>query len=187
MGPYESPTFLGRKDKIALGMTMGQLMKGVVLLLGLLTFWLVLLDHVGLIMSGLGFIVSLIGAVLLLTVKIGGVRIPAYLMKMLMMTIRRPAYVADSFLALQVVEPLLGSAVPGVAPESDEAVPTPGRLRGLLSLGRLKAVSASRDPNNRYMAGAQMDSVQVNVVVQVRRQLRSLLNEFRALLPKFRR
>ena len=173
-----------------MGMTMGQLMKSVVLLLGLLTFWLVLLDHIGLIVSGLGFVVSLIGTVVLSAVKIGGVRIPSYLMKMLMMTVRRPAYVADAVLALQVAEPLVGSAVPGVLGgtlESEEPASPPGRLRGLLYRGRLKAVSAARDPNKRNMAKAQMDSVQANLVVDGRRQLRSLLREFRAFLPRLRR
>ena len=188
MGPYDSPTFLGRKDKIAMGMTMGQLMKAIGLLMGLLTFWLILIDHVGMIVSGLGFLITLIGTVVVVTVKIGGVKIPAYLMKMTMMSIRRPAYVADALGALQLLEPTVAGLGSGAGVGTAEVEgPPPGLLRRLLSGGRKKAVAAAKDQDNRYMAKAQMDSVSANAVTEGRRQIRSLLKEFAAFLPKFRK
>ena len=186
MGPYESPTFLGRKDKIAMGMSMGELMKAIVLLMGLLLFWLLLLDYVGLIVCGLGFVVSLIGAIVIATVKIGGVKIPIYVVKMVKMSFRRPAYVAEALGALQVFEPTvdvfdLGSGVP------EEKRPPPSLLRRLLFRGKDQAMAVARDQDKRYMAKAQIDSVSANAVTEGRRQMRSLLKEFKAFLPKIRR
>ena len=185
MGPYDSPTFLGRKDKIAMGMTMGQLIKGIGLMMGLLTFWLILIDHVGMLVAVIGFVVSLVGTVVVLSVKISGVKIPAYLMKLVMMSIRRPAYVAEALGALQVLEPKVDFLLPS-ASGLDEA-PRVGLLRRLFSVGRKRTVAAVQDQDNRYMAKAQVDSVSANAFTEGRRQFRSLLKEFAAFLPKFRR
>lgn len=185
MGPYDSPTFLGRKDKIAMGMTMGQLLKAVCLLMGLLLFWLLLIDHIGLIMCGVGLVVSLIGTIVISTVKVSGVKIPAYLMKMVMMTVRRPAYVADAVVALQSLEPAMDDRHASDAVEVTES--SPGLLRRIVSRGKSKAVTAAKDQDNRYLAKAQADAVSANAWVEGRRQVRSLLKEFQAFLPKFRR
>ena len=178
-----------------MGMTMGQLMKGILVLFVLLIFWLLMIDHVGLIGTGLGFVVSLVGTLVLSAVKIGGVRIPPYLFKMTMMMLRRPAYVADAVLALQVAEPSMNTGAAAVVGAgsmvlADGAVDgqvSGGLLRRLMSRGKKQAVVAVKDPNNRYMAKAQFDSVQANALVEGRRQMRSLLKEFRQFLPKFRR
>lgn len=188
MESYDSPTFLGRKDKIALGMTMGQLTKGIGLVMGLLLFWLLLIDQVTVIGAGVGFAVSLIGAIILSAVKISGVKIPSYVFKATMMMIRRPAYAADAVAALEPPAPTPEFSQPvGDAAAEDAEMPPPKGLRKLLRRGRGRALEAAKDKDNQYMAKAQADAAAANAMVEGRRQLRSLAREFRAFLPRLRR
>ena len=205
MGPYESPTFLNRKDKIAFGMTMSQLGIGIGLVMGLLLFWLLLPVHV-IVQLG-GFLVNLIAVLVIMTVRISGVRIPAYLFRAFSMWLRRPAYVAVADLAINqlpdfdAIDAPLGTAAAdgAVAAESgavalDEfgepvEVPPKGWRKITFLLRRLTGLLGRRakDQETRYQVKAQADGVAAEAIVGGRQQLRSLMRELRDLLPRFRR
>ena len=90
LGSYDSPTFLGQKDKYMLGLSLPELM--VSMAIGAFWFFLMFLIPVGFLIRIL-ISLPLTGASMsLLFVRISGLSIPGYLLLSLVRLFRRPSY-----------------------------------------------------------------------------------------------
>ena len=159
-GNYDSPTFLGRKDKVLLGMTGGQ----VVVFMGSIVLW----SMVAFSMD-LGFLmrVVLFGplhglTVAMLTVKIGGTLLPSYLLLALKSMVLTPLYhSSDAEMRSGLPEWAAQRRMQGMAGEG-EALPdgTMGRIFYRLKMmgkrtERQARGEAARDA--RYMAEMEIE------------------------------
>ena len=104
LGSYDSPTFLGQKDKYMLGLSLPELM--VSMSIGAFWFFLMFLIPVGFLIRA-AIALPLTGASMsLLFVRIAGLSIPGYLLLSLVRVFRRPSYE-------EVQEFVLGDRPPG--------------------------------------------------------------------------
>lgn len=94
MGTYDSPTFLGNKDKLVMGMTIGQ----VALFIGAGVFWLMLaLSFEFSVLMSLALFGPAHGAtVAFFLVKLSGMSIPMYLLAMVQSMVSATVYHVDA-------------------------------------------------------------------------------------------
>ena len=163
VGPYDSPTFLGSKDKLLLGMTMMQV--GAFMGSGIMWFMVAFALDMSMTQRLLVFGPAHVLTVVIVSVRVGGgLMIPVYLMLMLRSLVVTPLYHAT------VVE------VRGGLPEwledeiKDEPVfahgdpPSTGMARKFLSSMRLFGQGAARHGRSqraeevRNMASVEMEN-----------------------------
>ena len=99
MEPYDSPTFLGNKDKLLLGMTIGQV--GVFMGSGLLWLMIALAAEFSTLMSLLIFGPAHALTAALFLVKLSGMALPMYLPAMLASLATAAVYHVDAAVARQ--------------------------------------------------------------------------------------
>lgn len=186
MGPYDSPTFLGRKDKIVMGLTLGQL--GIVLGGGLVWFVVILGMDRGMMESMLLFAPLHAGTCIIGLVRIAGLMIPVYFLVFLKSLITCAVYhvereEARAGLPEWFAEELEKQAAAEAAASgqlSDRLQNTDGlssRLFGALLFFRKRAVDTTTSQQGqevRTLASLQVEQ-QANAAAHgVRRSLRSM-------------
>ena len=117
MPPYDSPTFLGNKDKLLLGMTIGQV--GIFVGSGAVWLLLALSFEFSMMMSLLIFGPAHAVTVAFMLVKIAGMAVPMYLMAMVTSWFASAVYHVDADRARQGLEEWF-DAVPDTAAETAE-------------------------------------------------------------------
>ena len=145
LGSYDSPTFLGQKDKYMLGLSLPELM--ISMGIGAFWFFLMFLIPVGFLIRA-AIALPLTGASMsLLFVRIAGLSIPGYLLLSLVRLFRRPSYE-------EVQEFVLGGAPAWLDLERQKGEKN-SRLFGLVRKGR--QVAASVPEAQRAEIRAEMD------------------------------
>ena len=145
LGSYDSPTFLGQKDKYMLGLSLPELM--VSMSIGAFWFFLMFLIPVGFLIRA-AIALPLTGASMsLLFVRIAGLSIPGFLLLSLVRVFRRPSYE-------EVQEFVLGGSPAWLDIERQKGEKN-SRLFGLVRKGR--KVAASVPEAQRAEIRAEMD------------------------------
>ena len=145
LGSYDSPTFLGQKDKYMFGLSLPELM--ISMGIGAFWFFLMFLIPVGFLIRA-AIALPLTGASMsLLFVRIAGLSIPGYLLLSLVRVFRRPSYE-------EVQEFVLGGAPAWLDVERQKGEKN-SRFFGLVRKGR--QVAASVPEAQRAEMRAEMD------------------------------
>ena len=186
MGPYDSPTFLGRKDKIVLGLTLGQL--AVVLGGGLVWFVLILGMDRGMMESMLMFAPLHAGTCILGLVRIAGLLIPVYFLVFLKSLVTSAVYHVDREEArsglpewfADELEAQLAAEAAAAGQLSERIRNTDGltsRLFGALLFFRKRAVETTTSQQGqeaRVLASLQVEQQATAAAHGFRRSLRSM-------------
>ena len=205
MGPYESPTFLGKEQKVAFGMSMSRLMLTIGVALGaIFVSFLLPLPWWG---QGICFVLLTAVALVVLNVRISGVKVIPYVGKAVVMTLRRPAY--SSNLEEALTGERLQFQVASFPDDANDELPTvtPGKGGKLelflgplarpvaVGLGRMRSAGGGRlgsaavrlkgkanDKTAKGIAQAEAESISVNAALEARAQARSVLQELKGML-----
>lgn len=182
MEPYDSPTFLGNKDKLLLGMTIGQV--GLFMGSGLLWLMIALAAEFSMVKSLLIFGPAHALTVAFVTVKLSGIALPMYLLAMLSSLVSSAVYHVDAagakeglpdwFEAAQPAEVAAGDVI--IAQVEEDGVSS-RRWLGTLRFFRRKArasASSRFSQETRNLAGLEAEQRSNEAARGLQRSLRTM-------------
>ena len=186
MEPYDSPTFLGNKDKLLLGMTIGQI--GVFMGSGLLWLMIALAAEFSTLKSLLIFGPAHALTVAFLMVKLSGIALPMYLLAMLSSLVASAVYHVDAVGAREglpdwfdATAPAEAAAVDVLVAQVEEDGVSSRRWLGALRFFRRKAAATATATANsrvsqetRTLASLEVEQRSNDAARGVQRSLRTV-------------
>ena len=182
MDPYDSPTFLGNKDKLLLGMTIGQV--GVFIVSGLLWLMIALAAEFSTLKSLLIFGPAHALTAALFLVKLSGMALPMYLLAMLSSLVSSAVYHVDAVGAREglpdwfdATAPAEAAAVDVLVAQVEEDGVSSRRWLGTLRFFRRKAaktVDSRVGRETRTLASLEVEQRSNDAARGVQRSLRTV-------------